>query len=56
MAVALLHRWVRSIARTYLGAATFAGAYGPVLLDLFAVAALWLWCWWLYRRRIFLRI
>lgn len=33
MAVALLHRWVRSIARTYLGAATFAGAYGPVLLD-----------------------
>ena len=56
MAVALLHRWVRSIARTYLGAATFAGPYGPVLLDLFAVAALWLWCWWLYRRRIFLRI
>jgi hypothetical protein len=32
------------------------GTYGVVWQNLVVLAVLWLWCWWLYRRGIFLRI
>ena len=52
----LLAGWIRSTAKTWLGAAAFAGPYGVVWQSLIVVVVLWLWCWWLYRRGIFLRI
>ena len=32
------------------------GTYGVVWQNLVVLAVLWLWCWWLHRRGIFLRI
>jgi predicted acyltransferase len=52
----LLGGWLRSIGRTYLGGEIFDGAYGPFWSSLFVMAALWLMCLWLYRRKIFLKI
>ncbi|NBW96952.1 MAG: DUF5009 domain-containing protein [Planctomycetia bacterium] len=52
----LLAGWIKATATTWLGAAAFSGAYGIVWQNLVVVATLWLWCWWLYRRQIFLRI
>ena len=52
----LLAGWIKSTAKTWLGAATFAGAYGVVWQNLVVLAVLWLWCCWLYRRSIFLKI
>lgn len=44
------------IGRTYLGRSTFEGAYGPVWISLFVVGLLWLFAFWLYRRKLFLRL
>ena len=52
----LLAGWIKATAKTWLGAALFAGAYGVVWQNLIVLAVLWLWCWWLYRRGIFLKI
>jgi predicted acyltransferase len=52
----LLKPWVRSSLRTHLGGWPFAGTYGPVVLSVGILLVLWLFCLWLYRRKIFLRI
>ena len=39
-----------------LGRAWFVGEYGPVVLSASILLVLWLFCLWLYRRKIFLRI
>jgi len=52
----LLAGWIKATAKTWLGAAAFAGTDGVVWQNLVVLAVLWLWCWWLYRRGIFLRI
>ena len=52
----LLAGWIKTTAKTWLGAAAFAGPSGVVSQNLVVLVALWLWCWWLYRRGIFLRI
>ncbi len=44
------------IGRTYLGKATFSGEYGPLWSSLFVTGTLWLFCYWLYRRQIFLKV
>jgi len=52
----LLAGWIKATAKTWLGAAAFAGPFGVVWQNLIVLAVLWAWCWWLYRRGIFLRI
>ncbi len=44
------------IGRTYLGQATFAGPWGPLWSSLFVAGMLWLFCYWLYRRQLFLKL
>ena len=44
------------IGRTYLGPATFTGGFGPLWSSLFVTGMLWLFCYWLYRRQIFLKL
>ena len=36
--------------------ATFAGVFGPLWSSLFVTGMLWLFCYWLYRRQIFLKL
>jgi predicted acyltransferase len=48
--------WIRETFRTHLGNAPFEGTYGPLVESSMVVAALWLICWWMHRRRIYLRI
>lgn len=56
LAYQLLSGWIGATAKCWLGSAMFAGVYGPVWQNTIVFATLWLWCWWLYRRDIFLRI
>ena len=56
LAQQLLAGWIKSTATTWLGAAMFSGPYGVVWQNIVVVAVLWLWCWWLYRRGIFLKV
>ena len=52
-------KFVAESLATHLGARTFAAfgtAYAPFVLGLFTLAAMWLVLFWMYRRRIFLRI
>ncbi|MBI3882156.1 MAG: DUF5009 domain-containing protein [Verrucomicrobia bacterium] len=52
----LLPSWIRATAKTYLGAGLFQGTYGTVWQHGVVLLVLWLGCWWMYRRKIFLRI
>lgn len=52
----LLSGWIASSLKIYLGKDAFAGAWGPLYQHAATLAALWLACYWLYRKRIFLRI
>jgi predicted acyltransferase len=56
LAYQLLRDWIKARAATYLGSGMFAGTFGPVWQNLIVLGVLWLWCWWLYRRQIFLRV
>lgn len=53
---ALSAGWVRKTLRIHLGPALFEGTYGPIVESTCILLVLWLACWWLYRRRIFVRI
>ena len=48
--------WIRSVGKTWLGNALFEGTTGPMMQSLLVLAVLWIFCYWLYRRKIFLRI
>ena len=48
--------WIRSIGRTWLGNALFEGTYGALLQSLLVLAVLWTFCWWLWKRKVFVRI
>ena len=52
----LLPGWIVATLRTHLGADIFSGPYGLVWQRCSVLLVLWLACWWLYRRKIFLRI
>lgn len=52
----LMGGWVRSRWVMHLGGGLFEHPYAPLLLSLLGVATLWLITWWMYQRRIFLRI
>lgn len=52
----LIKGWVSRTLQTHLGAHIFDGRYGPLIETTSVLFVLWLFCWYLYRQRIFLRI
>jgi predicted acyltransferase len=48
--------WVLQSIQIHFGRALFETAYGPVWASLSWTFVLWLICWWMYRRKIFLRV
>ncbi len=48
--------WIRSVGKTWLGSGLFEGTYGDLMQSLLVLAVLWTFCYWLYRRKIFIRI
>ena len=49
-------QWIGKMLRVQLGANAFSGTYGPVWEHAAILAVMWIVCWWLYRRKIFIRI
>jgi predicted acyltransferase len=52
----LLKPWIRRTLETHLGRLWFDGPYGPVVMSTSILLVLWVFCLWLYRRKVFLRI
>jgi len=52
----LSHGWVRSILKTHIGQNIFDGPNGPIIESVSVLFVWWLVCFWMYKRRIFLRI
>lgn len=52
----LFRPWVIGTLKTHLGQQVFDGPYGSIAASLCGVAAVWLVCYWMYRRGIFLRV
>lgn len=52
----LLPGWIVATLRTHLGQDIFSGTYGMVWQRCSVLLVLWLVCWWMYRRKVFLRI
>jgi predicted acyltransferase len=52
----LIAGWIASTLEIHLGRDIFAGPYGIVWKRCSVLFVLWAICWWMYRRRIFLRI
>jgi predicted acyltransferase len=52
----LMRPWLGERLRTHLGADLFSGTYGPIASACLTLVVFWLICWWMYRRKIFLRI
>ena len=48
--------WVNQSIQTHFGRALFDTAYGPIWASLAWTFVLWLICFWMYRRKIFLKI
>jgi predicted acyltransferase len=48
--------WVLEAIQKHLGHRLFDTAYGPIWASLAWTSALWLICFWMYRRKIFLKI
>ncbi len=56
MMAQLIKGWVRKTLNTHLPSGTFGGAHGPLFEALLVLLVLWLITFWLYRRKIFLKI
>ncbi len=52
----LMWSWVARRWEVYLGAEVFQGSYGPLIRSLAVLGALWMFCWYLYRHKLFFRI
>tara|TARA_R110002049_G_scaffold72490_2_gene187185 strand:- start:214826 stop:216046 length:1221 start_codon:yes stop_codon:yes gene_type:complete len=52
----LMKSWILGLWQTYLGKDIFAGPYGPSLQAAALFLVLWLFCFYLYRNKIFFRI
>ncbi len=48
--------WIRSVGRTWLGSGLFEGTTGALASSLLVLAVLWTFCWWLWKRKVFIRI
>ena len=51
-----IRRWVGNQWKTHLPDSWFEGPGGVVLLSCLVTAVFWVILWWMYRRRIFLRL
>ena len=56
VATQLTKGWIIATGRTWLGNALFEGTTGPLMQSLIVLAVLWTFCWWLYRRKVFIRV
>jgi predicted acyltransferase len=52
---AFLDGWMRRTLSTHVGF-LFSGTFGPMVESAAVLAVFWLVCWWLYRRRVFVRV
>ena len=52
----LMKPFVASTLRTHFGQDLFSGRYGPLIRSSSTLLVFWLICYWLYRRRIFIKI
>ncbi len=52
----LMWSWVAWQWQVYLGADVFAGTYGPLVRSLVVLGTLWMFCWYLYRHKLFFRV
>jgi predicted acyltransferase len=52
----LIKGWAVDTIQTHLGQDLFDATYGPIYKSLTGVGLLWLICFWMYRRKIFIRI
>jgi predicted acyltransferase len=52
----LMKPFVRDTIRTHLGRKLFEGDFGPMRLEALMLACLWLVCYAMYRRKIFIRL
>ena len=52
----LLWRWTRDAVTVFTGGYEFLGKLGPVALATSAFLVMWYLCYWLYKRRIFVKI
>jgi len=48
--------WIRSVGKTWLGNELFTGTYGALAQSLLVLAVLWVFCWWLWKRKVFIRV
>ncbi len=48
--------WIRQTLYTHVGRTMFESTYGPIFESLAVLAICWLFCLWLYRRRVFIRL
>ncbi|HEV3166532.1 MAG TPA: heparan-alpha-glucosaminide N-acetyltransferase domain-containing protein [Isosphaeraceae bacterium] len=48
--------WLRETLRTHAGQKPFSGPNGPIIESLGVLFIMWLVCFWMYRRKIFLKI
>ncbi len=48
--------WSHSVRKTWLGNDFFTGTTGGLASSLLVLGVLWTLCWWLYRRKVFIRI
>jgi predicted acyltransferase len=53
---ALVAGWVRRTLQIHTGPAPFEWTYGPIIESLSILTIFWLFCLWLYRQRVFVRI
>jgi predicted acyltransferase len=48
--------WIRSVGKTWLGSGLFEGTYGALASSLLVLGVLWTFCYWLWKRKVFIRI
>jgi predicted acyltransferase len=52
----LLKPWIRDTLQRHLGSNIFYGTYGPIVQSISILLVLWFICFWMYRKKIFIRI
>ena len=52
---AFVDGWTRRTLNTHFGV-LFGGTFGPMVESAAVLMVFWLVCWWLYRRRVFLKV
>jgi heparan-alpha-glucosaminide N-acetyltransferase len=52
----ILRKWLNQSVAVFTGKFWFLGAFGPVAQSCAVLLLMWLLCYWLYRRKIFLRL